>query len=251
LDVVPLTSGASRKSYGRWDRCVCAVKSATHATDAARIAVCSSDELLRERIVATLTIAGYVVTATANSVDELLLGLETDSPHLVVLADERGPFTTGRDLQALQERLAGTPAVLVGDRFLTNAARRVIRANVDGLIRQADVEASLATTVNCVLSDQVCVPTSLREALVPPVFSHREKQVLELVTAGLTNGEIAAQLFLSESTVKSHLASSFRKLGVSSRAEAARRLRNSGVRSVLSSSAPAVKAVSDAVAEPV
>jgi DNA-binding NarL/FixJ family response regulator len=56
------------------------------------------------------------------------------------------------------------------------------------------------------------------------VFSYREKQVLELVLAGLTNGEIAGRLYLSESTVKSHLASSFRKLGVSSRVEAARRV---------------------------
>ena len=72
------------------------------------------------------------------------------------------------------------------------------------------------------LSKQLCVPASMRGTLARPVFSHREKQVLELLLAGLTNGEIAAELFLSESTVKSHLASSFRKLGVSSRTEAAR-----------------------------
>jgi DNA-binding CsgD family transcriptional regulator len=52
-------------------------------------------------------------------------------------------------------------------------------------------------------------------------FSLREKQVLQLVADGLTNAEIACRLFLSESTVKSHLSSSFRKLGVSSRSEAA------------------------------
>ena len=54
-----------------------------------------------------------------------------------------------------------------------------------------------------------------------PVFSFREKQVLELVARGFTNGEIAMQLFLAESTVKSHLSSSFRKLGINSRKEAA------------------------------
>ena len=48
----------------------------------------------------------------------------------------------------------------------------------------------------------------------------REKQVLRLVVSGLRNGEIAAKLFLAESTVKSHLSSAFSKLGVRSRSEA-------------------------------
>jgi hypothetical protein len=45
--------------------------------------------------------------------------------------------------------------------------------------------------------------------------------VLGQVAAGLTNSEIAESLFLSESTVKSHLSSAFAKLGVRSRKEAA------------------------------
>jgi DNA-binding NarL/FixJ family response regulator len=56
----------------------------------------------------------------------------------------------------------------------------------------------------------------------PPELTMREKQVLSLVVMSLSNGEIARQLYLTESTVKSHLGTAFRKLGVRSRAEAAR-----------------------------
>jgi DNA-binding NarL/FixJ family response regulator len=46
----------------------------------------------------------------------------------------------------------------------------------------------------------------------------RELEVARLVTAGKTNREIAAELFLSEKTVETHLSHAFAKLGVSSRA---------------------------------
>ena len=49
----------------------------------------------------------------------------------------------------------------------------------------------------------------------------REKQILTLMVTGQTNSQIASELFLAESTVKSHLSSAFGKLGVSSRSEAA------------------------------
>ncbi len=54
----------------------------------------------------------------------------------------------------------------------------------------------------------------------PAALSAREKQVLGLVVMGYTNSKIAEQLFLAESTVKSHLSSAFAKLGVRSRNEA-------------------------------
>jgi DNA-binding NarL/FixJ family response regulator len=48
----------------------------------------------------------------------------------------------------------------------------------------------------------------------------RERKVLSLVAAGLSNGEIAAKLFLSEKTVRNHLTRIFDKLGVKTRARA-------------------------------
>ena len=49
----------------------------------------------------------------------------------------------------------------------------------------------------------------------------REQQILECVAIGMRNGEIANELHLAESTVKSHLTSAFLKLGVSNRTQAA------------------------------
>ena len=45
--------------------------------------------------------------------------------------------------------------------------------------------------------------------------------MLRLAVTGHTNGQIASTLFLAESTIKSHLSSAYRKLGASSRSEAA------------------------------
>ncbi len=56
-------------------------------------------------------------------------------------------------------------------------------------------------------------------------LSGREVGVLRLLAEGLNQRQIGQQLFISHNTVKSHLKSSYRKLGVSSRAEAVQRLR--------------------------
>ncbi|MFA7176487.1 MAG: LuxR C-terminal-related transcriptional regulator, partial [Smithellaceae bacterium] len=52
-------------------------------------------------------------------------------------------------------------------------------------------------------------------------ISHREMEVLELVSESLTNEEIAHRLFLSNKTVKTHVRNIFEKTGVRNRTEAA------------------------------
>jgi DNA-binding NarL/FixJ family response regulator len=113
------------------------------------------------------------------------------------------------------------PIVLVAPDDDSALVRKALRAGVDGYVPEPAVERALCSTVSAVLAGQLSIPRSIRHRAPWSAFSHRERQVLQLVASGSTNQQIASQLHLSESTVKCHLASSFRKLGVSSRAEAA------------------------------
>jgi len=88
------------------------------------------------------------------------------------------------------------------------------------VVLEAELACALGPCVQAVLAGQTCVPRQNWQQIDPPALSSREKQILGLVVMGYMNGQIAEQLFLAESTVKSHLSSAFGKLGVRSRHEA-------------------------------
>jgi DNA-binding NarL/FixJ family response regulator len=65
------------------------------------------------------------------------------------------------------------------------------------------------------------------QAATPLELTERERRVASLVAEGLSNREVADQLFVSVRTVEWHLSGAYRKLGVRSRTELARELRSS------------------------
>jgi DNA-binding NarL/FixJ family response regulator len=95
---------------------------------------------------------------------------------------------------------------------------------VDGIRVVAAGEALLAPSVTRRLLDRfaTALPDGEDEAPPPSLESltERELEVLKLLARGLSNTELAEQLFLSETTVKTHVSSIFRKLRLRDRAQA-------------------------------
>jgi two-component system, NarL family, response regulator LiaR len=78
----------------------------------------------------------------------------------------------------------------------------------------------LSPEVSTMLLSPAAAPASVRSADFG--LTQREREILKLVVSGRNNGEIAAQLVISLSTVKFHVSSIFAKLNVTNRVEAAR-----------------------------
>jgi DNA-binding NarL/FixJ family response regulator len=124
-------------------------------------------------------------------------------------------------LRYLCRELREPAVVAVSPTATATGVRRALDAGADAIVFEPLLESTLAVTVSAVGSGQSVVPREMRASVERPAFSHRERQVLTYVSQGLTNAQIADELFLSESTIKSHLSSAFQKFGVRSRREAA------------------------------
>jgi DNA-binding NarL/FixJ family response regulator len=116
-------------------------------------------------------------------------------------------------------RRRGGLCVAVVSEAESDEARRALAGGAAGVVFAENL-AALPATLAAVAAGQLAIPTALRATVTKPVLTTREKQILALVVMGFSNREIADQLFLAESTVKSHLFSAFRRLGVRSRKEA-------------------------------
>jgi len=105
------------------------------------------------------------------------------------------------EVERLREQLEDSTEV--AGEFTTLAEARAARLDVDAYLVAPE-------------------PATYEEALAEPL-SARELEVLELLVAGLSNKAIGARLFISDQTVKFHVASITGKLGVTNRTEAVRR----------------------------
>lgn len=175
---------------------------------------------MRSRIAAALAAHDGLQPAAQIDDPAAIAELDTDASTIIIFACKAD---AGRDIARLR-RLRGVsrdPAIVVISPSTTGTGvRRTLDAGADALVFESELESTLAATISAVASGQSVVPREHRAGVERPILSHREYQVLALVRQGLTNAEIAASLFLAESTIKSHLGSVFTKFGVHSRKEA-------------------------------
>jgi DNA-binding NarL/FixJ family response regulator len=180
--------------------------------------VLSEDAAVSRRIVATLEapgLPGVHAISTPRAIDEDFVEPTT----IFILAcdvDEAGGMA---ELRRLRRERREPPIIVISPAATAASVRRALDAGADAFVLEPEIEAALAAATRAVATGQSVVPRRVRESVERPAFSHRERQVLALVTEGLTNSEIAERLLLSQSTVKSHLSTAFSKLGIRSRKE--------------------------------
>lgn len=155
----------------------------------------------------------------------------------VVLCDLRlGAGIDGIQTTAALRALDPAPAVLILTTFDRDAEiRGAIEAGAAGyLLKEVDPELILDGIRRAAAGAMVLAPdlaARLLEGLRSPLprLTDRETEVLRLLATGAANREIARTLFVTEATVKSHLAHIFTKLDVDSRSRAIHVAREAGL----------------------
>ncbi|MFF5109063.1 response regulator [Streptosporangium sp. NPDC000509] len=167
-----------------------------------------------------------VVGEAADGPEALAVALRT-SPD-VVLMDLRMPKMSGAEIiRRLREQTPGIH-VLVLTTFDDDAdVLPAIEQGATGYLLKDTPRAELRDAVRAAARGETVLSPSVAGVLAhrvrtprQRVLSRRETEVLGLITRGATNREVAAKLFITEATVKTHLLHIFAKLGVNDRAAA-------------------------------
>jgi DNA-binding NarL/FixJ family response regulator len=197
-----------------------------------RVAIADEYPIFRAGLAGALeSDPGMTVVVNTGSGTELLAALE-GTPADVVLIEPW--MRAGDGLPAVKEILGAHPETLVIALSRVWDGQRVSHLQelgVHGYLDKRTEPRDLPSVVRHVMAGGMVAPItgtgsdrSMREPLSP-----RELEVLAHVADGMSNREIGDRLFVTEQTVKFHLANIFRKLGAKNRTEAARTAMHKGL----------------------
>jgi DNA-binding NarL/FixJ family response regulator len=200
------------------------------------VIVADDHPIVRSGIAALLSLADDidVVAEAANGADAVALAQE-HRPD-IVLMDLRMPVLDGPEFDGaaatarIIETVPGTRVLILTTYETDDHILGAIEAGASGYLLKAAPQEEILAGVRSVVGGQTVLAPAIAAKLVArmrsdalparPKLSARELDVLRLVAAGNSNASVAARLFISEATVKTHLLHVFEKLGVSDRTRA-------------------------------
>lgn len=198
-----------------------------------RVFIVAASPLIRAGLQSMLADSRFDIVGSAADLESLSGQFVDVEPDVVLV--EAATYAQEELLNALEvaELAQEYPVILLSQQPKTAWLSKALRAGVRAVLPRdvapeqlrAALEAAAAGLVvihnselDTVLSATVGPSAPLDELLEP--LTRREREVLQMLAAGLANKEIAARLAISDHTVKFHVASILGKLGASTRTEA-------------------------------
>lgn len=194
--------------------------------DRIRVMLVEDHHVVRQGLVALLSSVPEIdVVASATDGLEAIETFRSKLPD-ITLMDLRLPKLGGVEaITQIREEFPSARIIVLTTFDGDEDIFRALRAGAKGyMLKGADVEDLLAT-IRTVHSGKGRISAPIAEKLAERINSEeltaRELEVLERIVAGRANKDIAADLYISEATVKSHVNSLLSKLGVADRTNAA------------------------------
>lgn len=214
-----------------------ATDTATFATAAKRVLIADDHPLYRDALRAIVPQAcpdADLIEAACQ--DDVLKEVTSDAAFDLIVLDLNLPGVVGLScLQRVRERAPLTPILIVSAADDPNVMSDVIRAGATGYVPKSAQRQMLVDAIEVVLGGGTYLPLegmmALREVqaldaerIEPSMrdtLTSRQRRVLSLLAHGKSNKQIAGELDIAEITVKAHVSSIFKKLGVNNRVQAA------------------------------
>ena len=179
---------------------------------------------------------GVEIVAEASTPDEALLLVRQQDPDIVLMDLQFGAGESGVDATRRIRALEAPPYVLVLTNYDTDGdILGAVEAGASGYLLKDAPPHELIAAVRAAASGESALAPVIASRLLsrmraPEIsLSRREIEVLTLVADGHPNADIGALLFISETTIKSHMVRIFSKLDVSSRTAAVSVARQLGI----------------------
>ncbi|MBB3712048.1 DNA-binding NarL/FixJ family response regulator [Limimaricola variabilis] len=192
-----------------------------------RILIADDHDLVREMMAAYLERDGGMQVIQCASFEEAMGEMVRNGPFELVLLDFRMPGMRGLEgLREAIEAAGGNPVALISGSADKSVAEEALAAGAAGFLPKTMSARSMTNAVKFMSMGETFVPVDFMTAkeVENPALAHltpRERQVLEGISKGKSNKEIALDHDIQEVTVKLHVKTLCRKMGAKNRTQAA------------------------------
>jgi DNA-binding NarL/FixJ family response regulator len=200
--------------------------------DLITVLIADTHAILRERLSKFLAQQQDMqIIGEATDGRQVLRRVEVLQPHILLL-DVRMPNMDALEvLPKIRARSPRTKILLLADYFAEDFIARALQVGVYGCVLKTALPTELVKVICAIHAGELWVPRRLLTQVVETlrhrvdelqgsawklrnILSEREQEVVIWAVQGMTNKEIAAQLGISATTVKTHLQNVFRKLNI-------------------------------------